>query len=358
MKQWYLLPPDGRAIVIKSTRDALLQAGQTLTDVLHTVQQLRIYRTPFPESSFTRTFAHLLSKNNPFAPPSKEHIEAICEAIRLNMRFRVAMRTFLARWIAKKRLRPANDEDLVTLEPPKKPVHIIDWPGRRVYTFEARTIYKDCIERLLLHDELWENPSAPRNPYTNLPLTLGQVLGTVTQLRAHGYSHWTLDALYRCQYDLDTFKRKYADPLKYATIDAVFRDPNSEDCKQVLMDFLVQEFDEHEVLFQRTLYTWAMKHMNDSEHLVAWRKACKKSHELTVQYKDQDARNAQFAAQIDPVTAALTCPNNVLIAARRIWLTAQQNMRQQAAQQASASTAVRVRVSIFSPGYPFGLSAS
>jgi hypothetical protein len=144
---------------------------------------------------------------------------------------------------------------------------------------------------------------------------------------------------------MDTFKRKYEEALKYATIDAVFRDPDSEDCKEVLLEFMQQEFDEHELPFQKCLYLWAMEHMNDCAHLTAWRKACKLSHELNVQYSDAQVLNTQMGIQINPLTIPLCRNNNVLAAARHIWLSAQQ-----AAQQSSSSTAIRVRVSTLSPG--------
>lgn len=336
---WFLLPPDGRAIITSNVRQPLVQLS-SLTAAFKYFAEIQTRTPPFPATPFSKQMRALLGKSsNPFGPPSKEFLEDTRDAILSNMRFRTAMRGLLARWL-RSQLKPANDEDLVTLAPPLRPVRIVDWAQRRMYSFEARTIYKDCVERLLLHDELWTTPSAPRNPYTNLPLSLGQLHSVVEQLRLLGYSHWTLNALRGCQYDLTTFKRKFAESLSYAAVDAVFRDPDSEDCKTVLLDFLGQEFEQHGAVFCRSVYLWALEHLNDCTHLMEWRKICKLYHTLTIQYKDTTTYDNQITRQIDPVTQKLCQPNLALRAAYRIWQT----------QQLRSNTAIRLRVSTLSPG--------
>ena len=91
------------------------------------------------------------------------------------MKIRWAMKKLMNLWRLK-HIRVMNEEDIATQETPKKRVVFIDWKTRTSYQFEAITILRDTINRLLNHDQLFLEPLPPRNPYTNSPLSYGGLI--------------------------------------------------------------------------------------------------------------------------------------------------------------------------------------
>lgn len=249
---------------------------------------------------------------------SPEFLNSFREAIKLNMRLRVQARRLLSAWLGR-RLRNVNDTDPVTCEAARTPVKVVDWANRSVYTFEASTILKDIVNRLGLHDELWPTPQRPRNPYTNAPLTLGQLYSVLQQLRSLGRSHWMLEALAATGYDFALFVRNYSTPLKHSALDQIFRSPASDDYIYVMTDFMENEHDHHDQTFNAALYKWALLHEAGCQVLMDWRRACRRYHELTLLHTDPiDLRN-HVEDEITPMTERLCGPPRVLQVLREQW---------------------------------------
>lgn len=295
---WYLLPPhqisDSRVIL------PFYFAGTTLKDVEETFRKhvTGEITTPIPAASFLAAFK---------------------AAMELNQRVRARMTALALRWLRARKVVPGNTEDLVTLEPPQHPVRFMDWPARRLYTFEAATLYRDMLERLLLHDQVFPTTAAPRNPYTNLPLTIGQLHTAFGQLQAAGKSHWALDAFARCGYALPTFKRNYAEPLKHSALKRLFQVTNHPDYIDLLYEFIQDEHEQHEQHFNSGIYLWALQNDATCTRMIKWRQLCYRYHEMNILIKDHADLGAAQDREIGPATEALCSPPMELLAARNLW---------------------------------------
>jgi hypothetical protein len=243
------------------------------------------------------------------------------QALFLNARFRSYARTLLKAWLRRYRFQQGNDVDLVTLETPRQPVTLVDWPSRRTYSFEAGTILKDCVERLLCQDLELVTPQQLRNPYTNMPLTYGQAFHIIQQLRAFGRSHWTLEAYASpfTQYNFSKFCQMHNTPLRHSALDRIFRNPRSSDCVDLVYEFIRDEHDNHGQSFNVPVYLWALRHEDTSlERIVKWRELCKKYHLISILHSDVAEMNAQINRHIVPATEALCGPPQDLIILRNL----------------------------------------
>ncbi len=280
----------------------------------------------FKPNNFTHKFIMSLTPkqraafkaNNPFELPKDVHLTVLKEFSQ-NQQLRAAFKRLVAIWLRKRKMAPANEDDLATCEPPRVPITLWDWPARRTYSFEARTILKDITERLLMRDELWTNPQAPRNPFTNAPLSLGQLMHVHQQLRQHALTHWTLESLAAVKYAIHTFEVQYDTPLRHSALEAVFRNPTTSEFHDILMDFIQQEHDHHGQDCPRAVYLWALKYAPDSDRMLKWRKACRTFHGYTITVADQKELQYKQDHVIDPMTEPLCEYPRELSVARSLW---------------------------------------
>jgi len=247
-------------------------------------------------------------------------LKSLHELLYKNVSVRRRMRTLLAIWLKKRKFKPANADDIATLEPPVRPVVIYDWKTRNTYVFEAKTILKDCIERLLLHDELWVNPQPLRNPLTNLPLTFGQTHHLYEQLRSYrGATHWTLEAFRSLSYNLNRFITEYSTPLKYSAIRATFQHGPTEEYMGAMLEFIEKEHMHFGQRFNRGLYEWALRHMDGCPIIERWKYACRLNCELEVCTSDINELHERQGRLINPLTEELCGPPTVLACAKNMW---------------------------------------
>lgn len=101
------------------------------------------------------------------------------------MRIRFIIKKWVSRCkvrIYQKRL--IGETDLRTMEPikPSDAIRIVSISGKCVYQFHIHTLIRMIRENL--HYEQWglAKPMMPRNPYTNLPWTQGQIMELIRQI--------------------------------------------------------------------------------------------------------------------------------------------------------------------------------
>jgi hypothetical protein len=194
--------------------------------------------------------------------------------IRMNQMVRWPIKRLVARWLTR-RLRTANTEDLFTMEVPKEPVIIKDWRARTSYVFEARTLLKDIRAKLLLSDQLFPTPQAPRNPYTNKAFTDGQLVAAFAALRRYGYTDWTIESFAECGYDLAKYRTRFQHHLKTKALEATFARPTEDDCVDLLYDFIHEQYEHAEVIMPRTdVWLWFMRNRPDYPRIRCWRNWC------------------------------------------------------------------------------------
>jgi hypothetical protein len=223
-------------------------------------------------------------------PGSQQQILAgISQAIqhvRANQRRLMAFRALAHKWLLKRRFKAGNEEDLVTGEIPKKPVTLTIWSERRTYTFEATTIRRDMLERLLQHSYLFPKYLVPRNPYTNCEMSQEQFSSIISQLRATGLSHWAFEGLLKCNYDMEKFKAMFGEPVKRELIAKHFNNVSAETI-DIVIDFMDDQHDENDKYFDSSLYRWALENSVRHLKITKWVSLCRRYHEAIVNLRDR-----------------------------------------------------------------------
>ena len=129
-----------------------------------------------------------------------------------------------------------NTEDPVTLEPPKKPVRVIDIRNKCSYIFEASSLRKTFENKIMYSDYMFPDPKAPINMLTNIQFTYGQLVTIYKQCVAHGEFSWVLDRFKSCGFDLERFERRFRQQLKVEAIEYFFKNQPFA-AKQVVLDY-------------------------------------------------------------------------------------------------------------------------
>jgi hypothetical protein len=179
----------------------------------------------------------------------------------------------------------SNTEDIVTLHPPKNPVFIIDWTIRAKYVFEASTIARDIRERLMCHDGIWEDSQPPRNPFTNLPLTLIQNISVNQQLALYPVNlGWTVLAFRQVRYDMPRFILEYTKPLHLHAYRITMRDTSHIDYKERMIDFIEYAYDQKSTNCLITTYSYCINNFPTNPIMKAWGDLCFKFYEASILY--------------------------------------------------------------------------
>ena len=290
-KTWYLLRPSSDRIIdtlMDRIGGSLKEATQRIKGMMKDLNKKgpRAYASP-----------RLLGLN----------IGRLKYAINLaykNERFRKAMKILCTKWRTKHLIK-ANEEDLITMEPPVKGVYLYDWKERRIYAFEASTALQCLTKRILFHEGMFATALKPVNPYTNVELTLGQIHSLVEQLRGHGIAHWTLESLRNMAYCWNEFLIFHDTPLQLEAMRQVFTDLTGNHLRDTLFDFIDSEYLNHDVPMDKDVYIWAIKHAIDSIHMSQWRKLCYDYYRSQILYKDAPIKHEAVQLKISVNTMAL-----------------------------------------------------
>lgn len=189
-----------------------------------------------------------------------------------NQTFRWKMKRLIHKWRLG-RIKQANTDDILTGEPPVKPIYIYDWAQRTKYVFEAGTVYRDMCTRLFNADSLFINTLPPRNMFTNTPYTLGQLHFIIKDLRKYGYAHWAIQGLQACGYGLKHFGRVYKQSIHLEVLKRCFSKP--EDCAPLVLDFIEMEYEYHDKnCILSDVLSWYIQTHPSCPLIEAWRKLC------------------------------------------------------------------------------------
>jgi hypothetical protein len=223
----------------------------------------------------------------------------------LNQKVKRAFAALARRWIRAKKMRQGNDDDLLTGEPPKKPIVLEDFKGRWQYTFEPSTIARDMISRLSMSipNTVYPTPKLPRNPYTNQDMTEGQFYSVLQQLRACGKSHWALEALYSLQYNITRFESQMYMKLRSTVITNLFANPNNTAVNDILLHYIRDEYEHHKIYCDYLFYEWAIEHHNKSPHIQKWRTLCYETYRLGPNKPDDSPEMKEIAKKSLPLCA-------------------------------------------------------
>lgn len=192
-----------------------------------------------------------------------------------SVRWRI--RLMVLRWLYK-RLRSCTTTDIVTLEPIQRPVHIIDWINRYRYSFELQTIHRDCTESLSHGHGMFACPLRPKNPLTNLPLSLGQLVSIWSSFTQGQIPLSSVVVNYRSvQFNHGRFIEEYATPLSLICMKKCILNPLDLDGGEYLYDFIEATFEYNSIPFTytfRTKLSSALYTNKDTEFLRKFRLKC------------------------------------------------------------------------------------
>ena len=130
-----------------------------------------------------------------------------------------------------------NTNDIITMDPPKKPVYVIDFKQMCSYTYEARSIKRIIENRLFVSDYMFPNPQYPINPLSNQNFTSGQLLSIINQCNAYGEFSWILDRFKNSEFCLILFAKRFKQQLKLEAINQFFRQDTNAVVEMVLEFF-------------------------------------------------------------------------------------------------------------------------
>lgn len=161
------------------------------------------------------------------------------------------------------------------MEVPKNPITIYDWSQRRKYSFEAKTLFRDLREKLYFADQLFPAPMEPRNPFTNKPLTFGQMLYAYQAVSKAGLMNWALTAYANLRFNIDEFRTQFYTPLKIQALDSLFAAPTSVDTVELLYDFIAAEYEYHGFEFERPNdWMWGLENDQNCPLVRSWSQFC------------------------------------------------------------------------------------
>jgi hypothetical protein len=229
--------------------------GNTITTILHAIKRLM--------------------KNPGIFGAMEMRILRGCMSLAIkNQRFVQLCRKLVHNWLAR-RLKSNGAEDLVTGEVPKRPVVFVDWPARRSYTFEGNTIRRLMLDRVLQSSYLFPTYGFPRNPYTNVDLTYLQYMCVLNQLRAHQITHWALEALLSCNYDMGILKKKFGETIGQHIMNTQLTTLNSPEAIELVHQFIDDEHDRNGEHFCYELYMWGLNNRGGMNRIETWIKLCR-----------------------------------------------------------------------------------
>ena len=174
--------------------------------------------------------ALIQSMNIASLPSEKKDAECLGKAFFNNQR----LRWLACKWIRNVRCKIMNTrvvgaEDMVTLcpIPTESLVRVYDIRARNTYQFHTNTIARMVYNNLMFSSYGIAAPQYPKNPYTNIPWTYGQILTILTQIiRNYTYTHHApsmpLITFRMSNYNMPVFLKKYGVPLKINAAQTLF----------------------------------------------------------------------------------------------------------------------------------------
>jgi hypothetical protein len=217
-----------------------------------------------------------------YCSPSKS--AAIRKAVGRIMRVRFLFRKLLHH-MRVRRLKVANLEDIVTMEPPKKRIELVDWQSKQKYLFEASTLMKDITCRLMTHDGFFENQQEPRNPFTNIPFTQSQAISVWNSISSAGIPVSVAFTAYRqSRYSLTKFALLHSTFIKLNALKETMKLTSSFSYKERMLDFISYCYEQEDLNFNMSAFTYCIYYYPNYPQIKRWSALCYKYYEAEILY--------------------------------------------------------------------------
>jgi hypothetical protein len=156
---------------------------------------------------------------------------------------RFILRKFLLRWLFK-RLTCSTTEDIYTLEAIQEPSHVVVWKSRHMYSFEVKTLHKAVTQSLLHTCGMFSMPLRPKNPLTNISLTIGQLISIWNSFTQGSFTISSVVSQYRSvQYNHQRFIEEYATVLSIYSMKRCLMNPVDIEGGEYLLDFIETAYE-------------------------------------------------------------------------------------------------------------------
>jgi len=268
----------------------------------------------FPLHSPFAGMSQIIIPKDPYmAVWSKEKSAAIRRSVSKIMRFRFVFRKFLHKWRFS-RIKMANTDDILTGEPPKKPLYIVDWKLRQAYVFEAQTLMKDITARLHHHDGLFEEPQPPRNPFTNTPFTQSQTISVWNSISEAGIAVSSVFTLYRTsRFSYVTFLDENSLYLKLNAHRKTFQEETSYDYKERMLDFIHLCYTAESLEYNATAFTHILYSEPKNHVIQKWKRLCEKYHEADIIYFNNPTKAKDIKEDVLDDTYEILSSQNYIV---------------------------------------------
>ena len=274
---------------------------------------------------YGRNFQEAKSELFPLYTASPTLLKSICELKKKvkpllleNQKLRWRFKRFLSVWRLK-RFHVINDTDFITLSPIATPIKIANFALRSIYLFEPASILNHMHKQLLHHDGSIPEPISPRNPYTNAPFSLCELVTLRNACKQFGLSSWTLEGFAKSKYDIDIFLQYQRKPLRMNAMKTILYNFSHYEGKELLLNFIESQHEEHQAVFRKQLYRWFLLHMPEEVKVCKWRSICLEYYEQDILAEDDIGRETAFL-RIKPKTGTLCSPPHDLEAKRSLFL--------------------------------------
>lgn len=205
--------------------------------------------------------------------PFEAQFQQVREWFRKEHLLRNSFRKLLYAWVSKKySSRMLNTNDPSTLCEPECAVSVYDSRSRGMYQFEAEALHRQM--NCQLGNSKWMFPEAktPRNPLTNVPFHLGQLLEIHKQLKAYGKTSWLIECFVESKFDIPTFITTHKTALKLYALDDLMRHPSDDDFIELMEEFIEDQYEHHKFYQKaklRTMY-WALVNRTTDPYMKSW----------------------------------------------------------------------------------------
>ncbi len=162
---------------------------------------------------------------------------------------------WLARWTLQRwtqrvwKKRTQCNIDLIDMEPvaDKDAIFITDTKHRYIFRFHRRDLFQNLISNLYHCEDMMPYPRPPSNPWTNAPLTLGQIIHLcqclILDFAKRGKCPPVLfSAFCESRYDMEQFRKDHPSLLAQYAIRDYFKDL-TDDNRETVEDTMTQLLD-------------------------------------------------------------------------------------------------------------------
>jgi hypothetical protein len=171
--------------------------------------------------------------------------DQVCAAYLKEYRLRSLFRSFLHRWrIRRMDQRYTKEIDPITLSEPQKEVFIYDWSVKKKFVFEAKSLSDVVESALLYHEGGFAMPRYPRNPWTNIEFSYGQLLSIYHQLAFHKEIGWCLQTLRQYNFNKSMWNTYHHSTITMTAIKSSLRLLDSLDAREMLEDFIFSKLED------------------------------------------------------------------------------------------------------------------